>query len=212
MGAFLGILLSIFLNQAEAKPLTKQEYKIVLNKAIESLPEPAQEYAKNISKNLKVRIAEMSIYPTALSVGVLARCQKGVGVCGGMQTNIGIENNAIKYSVYDMYGITAGMAEQYKIEFFVAACFGDCLSYSASGAFASWETGASIGVGASTFVEVGTDLSDWFGLTQDPPSLKKLLEYGTVYLGFGYNIGVGVGTSGTLYYYRHLYDETIPLN
>lgn len=202
MGLFL-LFLSL-VGTANAIPMDNGEMADLLWQLNNKTEEVTGKDSKPLNDAIWEHIQKVNLYPDAIAVGVMGRCQHVAGFCAGTQVNIGKDKYGWKYSSYGMAGLSIGAAEIYKVEFFIALCYGDCLSSYAEGVFLSAETGATIIGGVSTFIEIGTDVSDLLGLNMKKPTLQSIWDYKTVYAGFGYNVGVGVGFSGTAYYYKHL--------
>lgn len=145
--------------------------------------------------------------PDAISIGVIGRCQAGIGGCLGEQINIGKKNGKPLISSYTIAGLEAGFAEYFAIENYIALCYGNCNGVEAQGIYVSADGGVSLGAGFNGFIEAGIDLSDlYFG----HPDLSNLIRFGVVYIGGGVIVGEGGGVSlGALYY---LLNTTTQLN
>lgn len=152
--------------------------------------------------------ARLGVVPTALTVGVMGRLQTGFGGSVGEQFNFYLDRGALSISTYGLLGAHAGPAAMAKIQFYIALCFGACFGGHATGWYLGLDVSADEGAGAGIFVEGGVILSDMlegmFGKRKW--SLKELYQTKAIYVGIGFDVGLGGGISADLFYYS-LHDE-----
>lgn len=145
--------------------------------------------------------------PTFVSVGGIARCQLYLGACYGYQLNIGYRGKELYVTKYRLRALLAGKAKVLKTEFYLAACFGNCMEGYESGWFVTADALSTVPVqgiaNLGLFGEFGMDVTKLF--TPD----YRLQENATLYLGGGLDIGAGYGISAGVYYYELL--ESVPL-
>jgi len=157
------LLLVVPFTCVHAEKLTQKDVNIALNKGVSELKSillnmdmDAQyiEYLKEHKFNLD------KVMPDAITIGALLRCQNGIGMCGGEQVNIAKENGRWIISTYTLIGVQAGLAEMYKLEFYIAACYGSCIGINAEGFFAGIDGMVGYGVGGGFFIDVGVDATE----------------------------------------------------
>jgi len=158
------------------------------------------EFLKNNQSKLNID----GVMPDAITFGILGRCQNGIGFCGGEQINIAKVNGKWTVSTYTLIGVQAGLAEMYKVELYLAACYGSCIGINAEGFFAGIDGMIGVGAGGGFFIDVGLDATDVvMNVSPTMKDLKDLWNFRTAYFGWGFDIGVGAGFSAGLYYYLH---------
>jgi hypothetical protein len=162
-------------------------------------------------KTIQASLNKVNVWPDAVVIGLLGRCQYGVGACLGAQANVGYKDGVVHVSVYGMGGLAVGTEAVAKMEVYTGLCYGDCLDSLAQGVFLGVDAGASLGEGVAAFAEAGTDLTALFGWGRKF-NWKDLWDYRTVYLGVAFNFGIGLGVSGNLYFYKNLWNTEIGLN
>lgn len=208
----VGILLALLIpfTCAKADKLTQKDISIAIKKvAKEYKPVLAMfdngdkdymEFVKNHQGHLNIN----GVMPDAITFGILARCQNGVGMCAGEQINIAKVNGKWTTSFYSLMGLQAGLAEMYKLEIYIAACYGSCIGINAEGFFAGVDGMLGYGAGGGFFIDVGLDATDL--IMNQSPTIKDITDlwnFRTAYFGWGFDIGVGIGFSAGLYYYLH---------
>jgi len=203
-------LLSLLFSQAYSAPLSPTAYQQVTAEAYKKLSSVVAIDKRVFDDTLSEALRQADIYPTAISIGVMGKCQNIIGICVGNQINIGVQDGKLMASSYGLAGLSLGTAEIYKIEVYVALCFGDCLSTLGEGFYFGGEAGFAVGTGGSVFIEVGTDVSEVFGVGRDF-AWKDFWDYKTVYIGIAYNFGLGIGIAGDIYYYRLMWSKEIAL-
>lgn len=161
-------------------------------------------------KTIQTFLNKVNVWPDAIVIGVLGRCQYGIGACLGAQANVGYKDSAVHVSVYGMGGLAVGTEAVAKLEVYTGLCYGDCLDSLAQGVFLGVDAGVTIEEGVAAFAEIGTDLSSIFGWGRKF-KWADLWNYKTMYLGAAFNFGVGLGISGDLYYYRNLWNTKIDM-
>lgn len=204
---FLLLLIPFTLN---AEPLTSKDMKTgvsVIRHQLEPVFKQFNIENKYLFKLLKQveKLKINNLYPDAITFGIMARCQQGLGACVATQINLAKERGEWIVSVYSLLGLQAGFAEMLKIELYLAVCYGTCIGENGSGLFMGIDGMAAVGVGGGFFFDVGVDLTDAWAGKYEGNNIKEILKTSTVYSGWGLDIGQGVGTSIGLYYYKHNY-------
>ncbi len=169
-----------------------------------------KEFTKKMSKVL-TWTSQYSLFPSAITFGMMARLQMGVGGSVGLQFNYYFNEGEFHYSSYNIYGIQAGMAEQMKLQFYASLCFGTCFGGDGSGYYFGVDGGASAGVGAGFFIEGGIDFTDMMMLpyTGINGAIQSLYDAKALYVGFDVDVGVGAGISGNVFYYDQVQEKTL---
>lgn len=143
------------------------------------------------------------VFPTAFTAGVMGRAQFGVGANMGYQANFYFDQGEFKMSTYWMGGLQGGLEAQAKVQFYVAFCFGACFGGDGEGFYVGLDGMFGLGAGAGFFIEGGIDLTDMAlsSFSREKMSIKDLYSTKAIYVGFGYDAGIGAGISSNLLYY-----------
>ncbi len=189
------------LSKGECDMLVKGIYLIIAN-TLQSKGLPVmseQSFVRKINRTL-AWFSSHGLIPGAITVGMNARTQFGVGAEVGLQFNFYLSNGELRMSGFHVYGAEAGFAEMSKVEFYASLCYGNCYGGPANGYYMGLDSSVGVLVGAGFFLEGGVDLTDafekWFQGEQY--TLKELYESRAIYAGFGFDVGQGAGASLTL--------------
>ena len=157
------------------------------------------------------KVAAMGLYPHAFTVGNIGHLKFGVGAAAGVEFNFYIEKGDLKLASYSIVGGQLGAAAKASDQFYFALCYGSCTGGEASGMYIGADFSADFGIGVDAYVEFGLDFTDaiksWF--RGKSYSMKDLYDSRVVYVGFGFDIGIGVGLSGNVLYYSEMFDKTL---
>lgn len=189
---FTALLVYVFTTFGYANPMTMADMQTAV-----ALAPPEFSVGQTIIQETIVKLGNASeklgidLMPSALALGMIVRCQYGIGVCLGKQVNYGKKGNVWEVSTYDFYGGEVGFAEYTTAEAYVAFCYGKCNDAEAQGWFVSGDEGAAIGGGANLFLEMGADYED----LEKSHSLQDVVKAGIFYVGIGFLAGEGGGVS-----------------
>ena len=164
-------------------------------------------------------LAEHHTFPQAITIGVLQRVTVGEGITVG--GNIGVEANfylqkgKLMMTNYQLIGAQGGVGTATAItEFYAGLCFGSCYGGDPNGWYVGFDGNIAGGLGVGFFLEVGLDVSDYFDsfIHSKPYTMKDMYEAAAVYIGFGFEEGIGGGFSGNLYRYTQIGKDTVLSN
>lgn len=155
--------------------------------------------------------AARGLFPQAFTVGYMARYQVGVGGSVGTQFNFYVDKGELKVASYTLYGLQAGIAEQTKIQFYSALCFGACYGGDPTGFYVGTDFSGAIGLGLDVFLEVGIDFTDAIhaAFNGEKYTLQDLYDSRVVYVGAGFDIGQGGGWSVDGFYYSMDFEKAL---
>lgn len=195
-------LLSLLFYSPCYSALTSKELGAVVHYATKDIQKVAPQITKQqVWDAVKIVITQSHIMPDAITIGGMARCQDVIGGCYALQANFTVRNGKVYVSMYELYGVTVGLAAMTKIEVYVSACYGGCIDDNAQGYFMGADAMAALGAGGGVFMDVGADVTDLLAIINNPINLWKAR---TIYIGYGFDIGEGAGVSVGMYYYRNI--------
>ena len=172
---------------------------IKYNLAMNGIKIDRADFDQNIAKILNFS-SRLGIFPQAFTIGVIGRAQAGIGGSFGTQFNFYFQNGLFKVSNYSIFGVEVGPAAMTKLQFYASLCFGACFGGESTGWYVSLDGSAAAAVGGGFFVEADVDVSDLYQAAKDR-SFKELYQAKAIYIGFGFDVGVGGGFSvGSSYY------------
>jgi hypothetical protein len=189
--------ISLLLVSNAMATLSTKEIGAIALYASKQLPNTS---SKDVLNALKVVLKSFPLMPDAITIGGMARCQAVLGGCYAVQANFTFKQGKMYVSLYELYGVSVGLAEMTKIELYVSACYGGCIDDNAEGYFLGADAMAALGAGSGIFMDVGVDITEL--VTALNP--HNILKYRTVYIGYGFDIGEGAGVSVGVYYYRNV--------
>ncbi len=159
-------------------------------------------FDKNFAGALQF-ISKLGAFPASIAVGGMASTQVGVGVQTGGEYDLFMSRGKLEATYYNIMGALLGYGAMDKIGFYAALCFGSCTGGSAKGLYVGLDGDLNAGLGLNFFFEIGLDLTDqilaWVHNTDY--SMKDLYQSKAVYVGFGFDVGVGAAVSGNVLYY-----------
>ncbi len=141
------------------------------------------------------------LIPNAIAIGVMSKCQVGLGFCGALQLNISSSADDYELTLLQLGGIELGPQEALTVEFYVAACYGDCVDDQAAGWFVGYDATAALGPGLNGFMDVGLDWNNLWHALYSPHTLDDILKSHIMYYGVGFAAGEGIGMSLGAYNY-----------
>lgn len=160
---------------------------------------------------LLVKSAEMGVLPSAISIGFFNRADLIVGRTRGTEMNFYLEEGKLKVSSYDLKTLQVGLSASLEIGYYVALCFGACTGGDANGTYIGLDADVIFGVGANIYVEVGVDTTDYYKAKKlgESYSVSELYEAKAVYIGAGFEVGIGAGISMAFTEYQMLSDKVL---
>jgi hypothetical protein len=181
-------------------PMSPETRNVLTKKAYQALQGALLPYGITIQEStlratfdkLFLWSSKFGVYPTAFTVGVMARYQTGLGGSFGYQYNFYLDQ---------VYGVQMGFSQQTKIQFYASLCFGECFGGDATGYYAGVDGGAGFGVGGNFFIEGGFDLTDMLFHNDGSLGAKDFYQSKSIYVGLGSDVGVGAGISANIFYY-----------
>ncbi len=201
--------------------MSKETQAILLKGAFLSLqsaaPFPVSEadFNRGMARILDF-LAEHKAFPQAITIGLLQRVTMGEGVVAG--GSVGIEGNfylkkgKLMMTNYSLVGAQVGVGVPTAMsEYYAALCFGMCYGGDPNGWYLGFDGNIAAGLGVGFFLEVGVDVSDYFDsfVSDRPFTLRDMYEAAAVYVGFGFEIGVGGGVAGNLFHYSQIGTDTV---
>jgi hypothetical protein len=160
---------------------------------------------------LLVKGAELGVLPSAITIGFFNRADLIVGKSRGTEMNFYLEEGKLKVSSYDLKTLQVGIAASFQVGYYVALCFGSCTGGDAVGTYIGIDADIIFGVGANIYVEVGVDTTDYYKAKKigQSYSTSELYEAKAVYIGAGFEFGLGMGLSMGFTEYTLMSDQVL---
>jgi hypothetical protein len=154
---------------------------------------------------------KLGVMPSAITMGYEVRVQNGIGGSLGTQWNFYLDHGILMLSSFTMDSVNFGTEVSATVGYSVSFCFGSCFGGAPAGYYIGVDGSISGGVGGGMYAEIGVDVTDlWKAyLGGKKYSLKELYQSRAVYIGWGFDVGFGGGTSFDLYYYHLDYERKL---
>ena len=149
--------------------------------------------------------------PSALTIGAMGHAQYIVGAGAGMEFTFYLEKGNLKVASYRMFGLELGVKETLNMEFYAALCFGNCSGGAKEGAYIGLDGMAAAGLGGSFYINVQLDVTDLImaAIKGKKYSVKELYQSRAINAGFAFDVGEGLGLTGSIFYYQEVREDIL---
>jgi hypothetical protein len=211
--------------QAAANHMSRATQAVLLKGAYDALmaQSPVAVSGATFNKNLGHVLdwlAAHSVFPQGVTVGVLARKSWGEGYTAGFnygaEANFYLQNGKLMMTNYSLKGAQVGVGSATSdVEFYFAFCFGSCYGGDPNGWYMGMDGNIAGGLGVGMFAEVGVDVSSLYTAlfsSSQAFSINDIYQASTVYVGFGFEEGIGGELALGLYRYNQIGLDTVLAN
>lgn len=155
--------------------------------------------------------AQHGVLPSAITIGWYGRLDLIIGKTRGTEMNFYLEKGKLRVSSYDLKTLNVGVAASAKIGYYVALCFGSCTGGDANGNYVGLDADLVYGLGASVYIEVGVDSTDYYKAKKEAEgyALSEMYDCKAIYIGVGMDMGLSLGFAAGFTDYRMTSDKEI---